>query len=124
MPFPWALAFKVIPWSDVIAAAPTVARSAQKLWNQVGGKKDVPAAGPAGEAAALPPDQRLAELEAAIARLDEQSARQAEITSALAEQNARLVEAVAVLRLRSRLLGILTLLMLATLIAAALWPAA
>lgn len=105
MPFPWALAFKVIPWTDVIAAAPGVARSAQKLWKQVGGGAG--GAAPATDIALAdqPKDQRLARLEAELARLDEQLARQAEIISAVAGQNAKLVEAVEVLRQRTRLLG-------------------
>ena len=31
----WLTAFKVIPWGDVIAAAPTVARGAKKLWDSI-----------------------------------------------------------------------------------------
>ena len=109
MPFPWALAFKVIPWADVIAAAPGVARNAQKLWRQVGRN------GAAGEAAASaatglsasaqPQAARLAQLENALARLDDQCAHQAELLSTLAAQNAQLVQAVEVLRQRTRLLG-------------------
>jgi hypothetical protein len=107
MPFPWALAFKVIPWSDVISAAPGVVRSAQKLWKQVGGSAAPGAAAAAGDALARqPPDQRIARLEGELARLDEQLARQAEVLSTLAEQNGRLVEAIEVLRQRSRLLGL------------------
>jgi len=104
MPFPWALAFKVIPWSDVIAAAPGVVRNAQKLWKQVGGS-----AGAGADAGAVlagqPPEQRLARMEGELARMDEQLANQAEVIATLAEQNGKLVEAVEVLRQRTRLFG-------------------
>ena len=119
MPIPWALAFKVIPWSDVISAAPGVVRSAQKLWKQVGGSAAAGAETSAGEALAeQPPDHRLARLEGELARMDEQLARQAEVLSTLAEQNARLVEAIEVLRQRSRLLGLTAVVLTLGLVAA------
>jgi hypothetical protein len=106
MPFPWVLAFKVIPWSDLIAAAPGVVRNAQKLWKQVGGSAAAGAGADAGAAlAGQPPEQRLARLESELARMDEQLANQAEVIATLAEQNGKLVEAVEVLRQRTRLFG-------------------
>ena len=36
MAAPWSVLFSAIPWSDVIAHAPTVAKGAKKLWQKVG----------------------------------------------------------------------------------------
>jgi len=103
MPFPWALAFKAIPWTEVIAAAPGVARTAQKLLKQVG-------SGAHGEALSAElgdgtRDERLARLEDELMRLDDQASRQTELITKVAEQNTALVQAVEVLRMRVRLLN-------------------
>lgn len=116
MPFPWALAFKVIPWTEVIAAAPGVARSAQRLWRQVGNRGEL-----AESELALsdqPYDDRLAFAEEELIRLDEQVRQQAELVSELAEQNAKLVQAVEVLRQRSRVQGVVSALLAAGLLTA------
>ena len=52
----WLTVFKAIPWSDVVAAAPTVVKGARKLVDAVrkrGGEGEAPD-GPEGEAAADP----------------------------------------------------------------------
>jgi len=109
MPLPWLTALKVIPWGNVIEHAPTVLKAARKLMDR---QKAEPASSPgtevdlAGES--LP---SLGELKnrliAAQLQLNEHAQMQAQLTetvAALAEQNAQLVSAVQVLRLRTRLL--------------------
>lgn len=100
----WLTAFKVIPWADVIAAAPTVVRGAKKLWDSA--KNQVPE----GVQAAAPgsPEARLQVLEAQSADLRKELAASSELINSLAEQNARLVEAVGILRLRTRALLVTT----------------
>lgn len=88
----WITALKVIPWADVVANAPAVLRGAKTLWSKVG---------PAATARAPDP---LAAVQQEIARLKEQLDSAAGLISSLAEQNARLVEAVDILRLRTRML--------------------
>jgi hypothetical protein len=87
----WLTALKLIPWDDVVANAPAVLRGAKKLW------------GKAGQAEQAPPD-RVGALEQEVAQLREQANTAAGVISALAEQNARLVEAVDLLRVRTRIL--------------------
>jgi hypothetical protein len=102
MGFPWMLALKVIPWGDVIEHAPKVLKSARKLLDkQDDGELDVPLTPPreGGDAA------RLAALEADQARLQADLKQLAETSTALAEQNARLIAAVDVLRWRTRWLA-------------------
>lgn len=88
----WITALKLIPWDDVVANAPAVLRGAKKLWGKVGGVETAKA-----------PD-RVAALEQQVAELREQADTAAGVISSLAEQNARLVEAVELLRIRTRVL--------------------
>ena len=108
-------ALKAIPWSEVVGAAPTVVRGAQQLWKKV---RDDPADAPAPPAAPPPAapgdDPHAAALAALAARADALEARTAmhgreavaasELIATLAEQNARLIEAVEGLRQRARTL--------------------
>lgn len=108
MAMSWLAAFKAVPWADVAANAPNVVSGATKLWRIV-----------RGESLAAPPQQdtrhaqaisaleaRITALEAEDAQLRKHTASAAELISALADQNARLVEAVELLRLRTRILAI------------------
>lgn len=109
MAVPWLLALKVIPWGDVIEHAPKVLNAARKLLD----KQKAPA-GPMPATVPLDPGAEPASVGELRHRLiearhliDQQAAVQqqmAETLSELAEQNARLVEAVQLLRVRTRLL--------------------
>lgn len=99
MAIPWLVLLQSVPWTEVIKNAPKVADGARKLWGSIG-KKHAEAAhdGPVDDSA-LSPDAkltrlqtRLAALEATTAALHEQMLASSEITKALAEQNAQLVE--------------------------------
>jgi hypothetical protein len=83
MAISWLTALKLIPWRDVVENAPTVLRTARKLWNK---EKPEPS------------------LQQEVASLREEARRAAEVIESLAEQNARLVQAVEILRVRTRLL--------------------
>lgn len=107
---------KAIPWSDVVAAAPTVVRGAQQLWTKV--RHDAPPPEPAPAPPTAPAADSLAALEAVGARVQALEARLAEqsreaqsasgLIATLAEQNARLVEAVEQLRRQARRLAVAT----------------
>ena len=109
----WLTAFKVIPWGDVIAAAPTVARGAKKLWDSIREQPAGPPEGPAPDS----PESRLQMLEAQLADLRKELAASSEIVSTLAQQNERLVEAVGILRVRTRALLVSTVISFALLAA-------
>ena len=112
MPNPWLLALKVIPWGDVIEHAPKVLNAARKLVDRQREQKRSPPATDPG----VPPgtgvapsttEQLQARLQAANERIDGLLQAQDQLTQTvadLAEQNARLVAAVNVLRLRTRML--------------------
>lgn len=113
MPIPWMVALKVIPWGDVIEHAPKVLSAARKLLDKKSTEPpavEVFAGGTALDTpGAAPPS--LGELKnrliAAQHQIDRQARTQEEMAQTLAElaeQNARLVAAVAVLRTRTRML--------------------
>jgi hypothetical protein len=103
MALPWSTLVKAIPWSDVIAKAPDIAQGARKLWQKVGTQDSVGSA--AAPASGDAPDARLTALTAQVAELHARQQESAELLSALANQNAELVSAIAALRQRNRLLG-------------------
>ncbi|MDO9435825.1 hypothetical protein [Hydrogenophaga sp.] len=109
MPIPWMVALKVIPWGDVIEHAPSVLNAARKLMDRQKG----PAAGTTAtkplDIGDAPPT--LGELKNRLIEarqlIDQQAATQeqmAKTLAELAEQNARLVGAVDLLRKRTRVL--------------------
>jgi len=110
MALPWLTALKVIPWGDVIEHAPKVLKGARKLMErQSATPAPVVPPGPPLDPNGEPPSlgelrNRLIEARQLI---DQQAAVQqqtAQMVTELAEQNARLVDAVNKLRLRTRML--------------------
>ena len=110
MAIPWLTALKVIPWGDVIEHAPSVLKAARKLMDRQPPQSPDPSSTPATQTpvSAVP---SLGELQIALiaaqGQIDRQAQTQRELTETLAElaeQNTRLVSAVEVLRLRTRLL--------------------
>ncbi|MBS3916466.1 MAG: hypothetical protein KGZ31_02100 [Sulfuritalea sp.] len=105
MPIGWLTIFKAIPWSDVVAAAPTVVKGARKLVDAVrkrGGEGE--AAGEASVNDAGDPATRLRQMEARIEQMETRQQSALALMESLAEQQEKLVAAVEVLRLRSRFL--------------------
>jgi hypothetical protein len=97
----WISALKVIPWGDVIEAAPGLVKGARKVFSRT---QVEPAQHPSAGEPAESPSQRIEQLEATVARLGEQQQSAAALLESLAEHNAKVVEAIEVLRLRSKLL--------------------
>lgn len=100
----WIAAFKLIPWSDVVQAAPTVVRSARDLWVRArkadaGSVKD----GAAGQVQ-IEADS-IAHLAQRIARLEAGRLETSDLIDTLAGQSAQLVAALDSLRLRMRVLS-------------------
>jgi hypothetical protein len=105
----WTTAFKVIPWLELMAAAPAVVQGARRLWATVK-KQEAPVAEGQDPLAA----QRA--LETRIAELRRELTAASELVANLAEQNGRLVEAIDILRVRTRLLLIFCAILAAGLI--------
>ena len=109
----WITAFKVIPWAELIAAAPAVVKGARQLWSSVRTQDAPPLAGQGPEAA-----QRT--LEAQVAELRQELTAASELVTSLAEQNNRLVGAVEVLRVRTRVFLVVFVIMALALIGLAI----
>ena len=109
MAFSWIAAFRVIPWGEVIAAAPTVARTARDLWRGV--SKSRSAEPVAGTGAAAPDgtaptaEEEIRSLRADLTETRAQLLATSEVLQALAEQDEKLIAAVEVLRVRTRVLA-------------------
>ena len=109
MAAPWFALFSAIPWTDVITHAPTVAKGAKKLWQQISSRKAADTETPGGSSVADPvarPEARIAALETRLAESDARQQESAELLAALASQNADLVRATEELRRRVRILSI------------------
>ena len=110
MALPWLLALKVIPWGDVIEHAPKVLNAARKLMDRQKSPESTPAAAaPMDLVANAPPSlgelrNRLIEARQLIDQQAQTQTQVAQTLAELAEQNARLVAAVELLRVRTRVL--------------------
>lgn len=110
MAIPWLLALKVIPWGDVIEHAPKVLNAARKLMDREKVPVSTPiAATPMDLVSDTPPSlgelrNRLIEARQLIDQQAQTQDQMAQTLAELAEQNARLVSAVELLRVRTRLL--------------------
>lgn len=109
MAIPWLLALKVIPWGDVIEHAPKVLNAARKLMDRTpppGSSAPVEVFDPApGQPPSLGElKNRLIEARQLIDQQARTQEQMAQTLTELAEQNARLVGAVEMLRLRTRVL--------------------
>ncbi len=117
----WMTALKVIPWSDVIEATPGIVKGARKIFAR-SQQTDTPVATDS-PSSSTELQARVVQLESSLAQMAEQQQASAQLIETLAEQNARIVEVVDILRVRTRLLmavsGVLALL----LAAAVLWGA-
>lgn len=109
MPIPWMVALKVIPWGDVIEHAPSVLNAARKLMDRQKGPATGTTAPTPLDMGDAPPT--LGELKNRLIEarqlIDQQAVTQeqmAKTLAELAEQNARLVGAVDLLRKRTRVL--------------------
>jgi hypothetical protein len=108
----WILALKAVPWADVVQAAPHIVKGARRLFNSARQSEAVPVepsqwAGGGRDADSV--HARLDRLETGLQTVDREQQDSAELIRSLAEQNARIVEAIQVLRARVRLLLGLTL---------------
>ncbi len=102
----WLSALKLVPWGQVIDAAPQIVQGARKLMQRRGDERA--AAPPAAASPAVgtqPGDvqaQQLAALQQRALQLEEEQRASAVLIRSLAEQNAQVVRAVEALRVRVR----------------------
>lgn len=104
----WIAAFKLIPWSDVVQATPTVVRGAKDLWARTRKSKNKAAVMDGGVPAGASTTEQLLQR---ITALENEQLEASALITTLAEQNAQLVAAVDVLRVRTRMLIAVTVLL-------------
>jgi hypothetical protein len=108
----WIAALTKVPWDTVLGNAPTVVDGAKKLWTAVAknaasaeAETVEPKQELAPEAQAIAAvDARVSALEVQIADLQREMLSSAELIKALADQNSQLIQTVALLRVRTRLM--------------------
>lgn len=125
----WLSVLKLVPWADVIAAAPKVAGGARKLWDAVGREPAPDAVAP--EMAKERPADPTAALAIRLDRTDAELADlRAKLQSAtgliatLADQNEQLIARIDAMRVRIVWLGTATGIALVVAIVALFVPAA
>jgi hypothetical protein len=122
----WLLALKAVPWTDLAQATPALVKGARKLFAGVraghAGTSPQPQAKPAGPADASI-DSRLNEVENALGALGAEQRTTAELIRSLAEQNARVVESMAIMQARLRILFGLCIALAVGLAVLAVWLA-
>ena len=104
----WLAVLKMVPWADVISAAPAVADGAKKLWDAVARKPpppELPIANAQPELstelrAIATLEARLASVQAAASELHDQMLASSELIKVLADQNAQLIKRVEINRVR------------------------
>jgi hypothetical protein len=104
----WLVALKAVPWTDLAQAAPGIVKGARKLYTTVRGGAGTQASGTEGVDAPAPGrsglDARVAQIENRLSALMAEQQASAEVIRSLADQNARLIEVVEILRARARIL--------------------
>lgn len=107
MAISWVTALKLVPWSDVIQAAPHVVKAAKGLMKKSPPPEDHAPATPTGDTHPLYSNatdtgelalQQIAQLEARIAQLEEAQRISAQVLEKMAEQQSQIVQTVGLLR--------------------------
>ncbi|MCC6534230.1 MAG: hypothetical protein IT531_16900 [Burkholderiales bacterium] len=118
----WVVALKAVPWTDLVQAAPAIVKGARRLFSsaRAGVATDIArSAIPGTQHGGI--DARLAAIEAALDAMGSEQRASAELIRSLAEQNARVIETMAIMRARARILLGLCIALSVALIVLALW---
>lgn len=123
----WIAALKFIPWSTVLEAAPHIVKGAKSLLAKTKNDPlDSPVAPPvspssSSESELANLDRRMRQIQEKIIELNAEQQSSAELIKSLAEQNAHVVKAIEVFRVRTKVLIILCILLGSTLATLAFW---
>jgi uncharacterized coiled-coil protein SlyX len=112
----WIAAFKLIPWSDVVQATPTVVRGAKDLWART--RAGLAKSAITEEGATVEPGSP-EEMAQRLTQLEAEQVNASALINTLAEQNAQLVAALDNVRNKVKLLVAACVLL--ALSSAALW---
>ncbi len=110
MAFGWITALKIIPWKDVLESAPHIVKAAKKLYAGTRANVSNPSEAPDSPTKTSDSenlgslDSRLHHIESKILQLSDEQESSVELIRSLAKQNARIVEAIEILRVRTKIL--------------------
>lgn len=123
----WIAALKFIPWGTVLEAAPHIVKGAKSLIAKTKNDPlDSPTMPPASPSASSDSelanlDRRVRQIQEKVVELNAEQQSSAELIKSLAEQNAHVVKAIEVFRVRIKVLIILCVLSGGTLATLAFW---
>ena len=128
MAFGWMTALKIIPWGSVLESAPHIVKAAKQLFSAVktdtsGFSAERGSSADDGTASLEKLNKRTRLIEAKIAELSDEQKSSAELIKSLAEQNALIVDAIDVFRVRVRILLIACILLIVVLCSLIFWLA-
>ncbi len=124
----WLTVLQSVPWSDVVRNAPKVAAGAKKLWGSVANKDGVDHAAELEAQSRQPPEHltlgnlqaQIATLQSVVGELQQRLTESTGLITALAEQNAQLIQRIEAMRKRTARFGA-ALVLVAIASGAALW---
>ena len=124
MPIPWSTLIKVIPWTELVTAAPKIVEQARRIAAAARRSRAEAAPAPAPAAPAEPGvtlETRVARLESQIVAMSEEEVSSAELLKSLADQNAQIVAALQAVNARARRLVIAVAVLEALVLGLAVW---
>jgi len=110
MAFGWIAALKIIPWKDVLESAPYIVKAAKNLYSGTKNNASDPSETPDSPIDTSDSEihgsnnPRFHKIETKILELSDEQESSVELIRSLAKQNARIVEAIEVLRVRTKIL--------------------
>lgn len=110
MAFGWIAALKIIPWKDVLESAPYIVKAAKNLYAGTKNNASNPSETPDSPIDTSDSEfhgsinPRFHKIETKILELGDEQESSVELIRSLAKQNARIVEAIEVLRVRTKIL--------------------
>lgn len=121
----WMTALKIIPWGSVLESAPHIVKAAKHLFAETKTDKSGFSTTPNWSASdgSINLDKRVRLLESKIVELSDEQRSSAELIKSLAEQNALIIEAIEVFRVRVKILLIACASLIAVLGGVVLWVA-
>ena len=101
MAFGWFTVLKIIPWKDVLENAPHIAKAAKNLY---AGTKNNTSPGSAGSSVPTSDSENKKSTSFHLHEIEREVSDLNSVVRSLAKQNVRIVEAIEVLRIRSKVL--------------------
>jgi hypothetical protein len=123
----WMTALKIIPWADVLESAPHIVKAAKHLFSATKADASTFAESSSesstGDNSQINLNKRIRLVETRILELSDEQKSSTELIKSLAEQNALIVEAIEVFRVRIKLLLTICILLMGVLAGLVFWLA-